>query len=254
MELPHRSDVAGTPISVTTYAGVLDLLGETPTEDKARTYAFCNVHSVMTARADPQLEAVLANFDVATPDGMPLLWWLRATGHDLTDRVYGPDLLEMALQHGVSRGWRHYFYGTTESTLAALQTRIETDFPGAVVAGMAAPPFTPMTETEVANDIRAIDASGATHVWVGLGMPKQEFWVDANAARLPGRHVLAVGAAFDFLAGSVAQAPDWMQDRGLEWAHRFLQQPGRLAGRYVRNNPAYLRLLAKAAFRSRVGA
>lgn len=251
MDLPPRSDVAGTPISVTTYDEVLDLLDQPVGEDRARTYAFCNVHSVMTARQDPELAAVLQLFDVATPDGMPLVWWLRATGHDLHDRVYGPDLMEMALRHGVSQGWRHYFYGATDSTLAALQNRSAANFPGVIVAGMSAPPFRPSTEAELTQDLQAIDEAGATHVWVGLGMPKQELWVDAGADRLAGRHVLAVGAAFDFLAGTVAQAPDWMQDRGLEWAHRFAKEPRRLAGRYLRNNPEYLRLLAQAMVKHR---
>jgi N-acetylglucosaminyldiphosphoundecaprenol N-acetyl-beta-D-mannosaminyltransferase len=248
---PARADVAGTPISLTTYEEVLDLLGRDVPAGRTATYAFCNVHAVMTARRDAALAAALAGLDVTAPDGMPLRWWLQRSGHALPDRVYGPDLMALALRHGVERGWRHALYGTTEQTLAALQARIAADVPGCEVVTAIAPPFGPSPPDLLEAHLTALVGSGATHVWVALGMPKQELWVHRHAARLAGRHVLAVGAAFDFLAGVVPQAPDWMQDRGLEWAHRLAADPRRLAGRYLRTNPAYLALLGRHALRSR---
>lgn len=246
---PSRSDVVGTPISTTSYEELLGLL-HAPPAGRARTVAFCNVHSVMSARRDPGLRAALTACDVATPDGVPLVWTLRLTGHPGQQRVYGPDFMELALAEGVARGWRHYLYGATEETLALLRGRIAERWPGADVVGVHAPPFRSQTPQEEEADLAAIRASGAGVVWVGLGMPKQERWIHRVADRLPGTTVLGVGAAFDFLAGTLDQAPDRLQRLGLEWAYRLAKEPRRLWRRYAVNNLLFvlaaLRQLARA--------
>jgi N-acetylglucosaminyldiphosphoundecaprenol N-acetyl-beta-D-mannosaminyltransferase len=243
-ELPERRDVVGTPISLTSYAEVLDLIASRPV-DRARTFAFCNVHSVMTARGDAGIAAVLRRFDVATSDGVPVVWALRALGHRQQSRVYGPDLMELALPHGLDLGWRHYLYGATEETLDRLAAAAERLAPGVRIVGRHAPPFRPETaeeRTAVLDDIRR---SGADLVWVGLGMPKQERWIDEVRGELPGVALLAVGAAFDLLSGTVKQAPDWIQRAGLEWLYRLLQEPRRLWRRYLYNNPAFVLAFAR---------
>jgi len=246
--LPARHPVAGTPISLTSYDEVLALLDDRP-RDRALRLAFCNVHSVMTARKDPALAAALSGADVATPDGMPLVWSLRRAVRPDQQRVYGPDLMAAALRHGVARGWRHYLYGATDETLTRLRAAALDMAPGVRLVGWHAPPFralTPVEEERVLGDIRA---SGADLVWVGLGMPKQELWMDRVHARLPGMALLGVGAAFDLLSGTVPQAPDWIQDRGLEWLYRLAREPRRLGPRYLSTNPAFLVLAAREALR-----
>src|SRR6056297_3556961 len=230
--------ILGTPISRTSYAEVLRILDE-PAGERGRVLAFCNVHSVMTARKDPRVRSALADADIATPDGMPLVWVLRRRGHPQQPRVYGPDLMEMALPHGVERGWRHFFLGATEETLERLTTSAHELAPGVQTVGTFAPPYRPLTAAEEDDIVERIHSSGANVVWVGLGMPKQELWMHHIRERLPGVTLLGVGAAFDLLSGTVPQAPDWIQERGLEWAYRLWREPRRLWRRYLFNNPAF---------------
>ncbi|MGH3666007.1 MAG: WecB/TagA/CpsF family glycosyltransferase [Egibacteraceae bacterium] len=240
--LPDKVPVVGLPVSATSDSEVLGLVGAPPS-DRALVVAFCNVHSAMSARRDPELAAILAEADIAAPDGMPLAWGLRALlGRD-QPRVYGPRFMRLALQHGVSRQWRHYFYGATAETLAELRAAAESFAPGVWIVGCHAPPFRTLTPEEDAEDAARIAASGADLVWVGLGMPKQERWMAKMRGQLPGVTLLGVGAAFDLLSGRIPEAPEWMRRRGLEWLFRLSREPRRLWRRYLWNNPAYLVLL-----------
>lgn len=248
-----RVDVLGTSLTLTSYERLLDLLDQPSPPGRARTVAFCNVHSVMTARRHAHLRAALAAMDVCTTDGVPLVWAANRLGHREQQRVYGPDLMEMALPRSVGSGWRHYFYGSTADTLDRLVARARADAPGIDIVGSMSPPFGPPDPAAEARHVDAIRASGATHVWVGLGMPKQELFVHRVAGRLGGSSLLAVGAAFDMYAGVVSQAPDWIQDRGLEWAYRWAQEPRRLTSRYLVNNPLFTVLLARQLVRDRAG-
>ncbi len=159
--------------------------------------------------------------------------------------------METALRHGVDAGWKHFFYGSTDDTLARLVEAAHRIAPGIHIVGSFSPPFRGASAEDLESDTARIRATGADMVWVGLGMPKQEIWMSQAAAHLPGTALLGVGAAFDFVAGTTARAPGWMQSAGLEWLHRFAQQPGRLWRRYLINNPAFLTLLAVSILRSR---
>ncbi len=242
---PDRPEVAilGTPISQVSYSEVLHLIEE-PAGERGRVLAFCNVHSVMTARKDPEVHQALIDADIATPDGMPLVWVLRRRGNPDQTRVYGPDFMEMALAHGVSHGWRHFLFGATEDTLDRLVTQAQRIAPEVAIVDRVAPPFRALTVAEEDDVVRRIRSSEANLVWVGLGMPKQELWMQGIRERLPGVTLLGVGAAFDLISGTVPQAPDWLQERGLEWAYRLWREPRRLWRRYLYNNPAFAILAA----------
>ncbi len=242
--LPPRVPVVDTPISLTSCDEVLALLEARPA-DRATIVAVCNVHSVMTARSDPAVAYALRTADIATPDGMPLVWALRRLARRDQARVYGPDLMRAAMPYGVERGWRHFLYGSTPETLARLRAACERIAPGVTIAGMYAPPFRPQTVAEEEAVLAEIRSCQPDLVWVGLGMPKQELWMARVAPRVPGMALLGVGAAFDFLAGVVPQAPPVLQRAGLEWAFRLIQEPRRLWRRYLVNNPRYLILLAQ---------
>jgi N-acetylglucosaminyldiphosphoundecaprenol N-acetyl-beta-D-mannosaminyltransferase len=248
--LVRRIEVLGTPIDATSYGRVLAALEHQPGRE-ARTYAFCNVHSIMTARRYAAVRRALDKADVRTPDGMPLVWVLRRRGVPDQGRVYGPDLMELALQHGVDLGWRHFLYGARPETLERLADRARTLAPGVCIAGTYSPPFRPLTPDEESDVVAAIRSSGANLVWIGLGMPKQELWMARMRAQLPGVHLLAVGAAFDLISGAVPQAPDWVQDRGLEWAYRLWREPRRLWRRYLFNNPAFALMATTETLRYR---
>lgn len=240
--LPAKYRIVGTWISATSYDEVLDLLTR-PADERANVFAVCNVHSVMEARRDARLRSALDEATVATPDGMPLVWALRALFVRDQTRVYGPDLMRRAL--AAAGDLKHYLYGGSESTMSVLKLRLGELFPTAQIVGMHSPPFRGLTDDELLRDIAAISKSDANVVWVGLGMPKQELWMHRAADKLPGVSLLGVGAAFDFLAGKIREAPMWMQRSGLQWLFRLIQEPRRLWRRYLWNNPAFMVLIAR---------
>jgi N-acetylglucosaminyldiphosphoundecaprenol N-acetyl-beta-D-mannosaminyltransferase len=251
--LPPKAEILGLPISLTSCHELIGIIGRRP-RDRALVIAVCYVHSVMLARRDAALHAAISDADIATPDGVPLCWFLRLTCRPGQPRVYGPDLMKLSLQCGVARGWRHYLYGTTPSTLERLRSAIERFAPGAIIVGQTAPPFRALTPAETDQVIATLAASEADIIWIGLGMPKQEKWMQEIAARLPGKTLAGVGAAFDLLSGTVAQAPPALQRIGLEWAFRLWQEPHRLWRRYVVSNPLYLLLAAVEVIRYRLSA
>ncbi len=235
---------------MTSYSEVLEAIEDRP-KDAAMVISVCNVHSVMSARSDPALAAAINGSDIATPDGVPLVWALRWTANPRQERVYGPDLMRLALVDEDARQWKHYLYGSTDETLSQLVDAITDMAPDAQIVGRTAPPFRTLTHDEREQDLDAIRSSGADVVWVGLGMPKQELWMNKVQDQLPGVALIGVGAAFDFLAGNVKEAPQWMQRVGLEWLYRLLKEPRRLWRRYIWNNPAFVILLARQILTSR---
>jgi N-acetylglucosaminyldiphosphoundecaprenol N-acetyl-beta-D-mannosaminyltransferase len=246
---PSKEDIAGTPISLVQFESMSAILAA-PRRDRATVVAVCNVHSVMSARRDAELAAALRAADVATPDGMPLVWALRALGHEQAQRVYGEGILRRGLTDP-NPGASHFFFGSTPEVLEKVSAAARELNPDIRVAGTLSPPFRALTAEEEEDALRTMRDSGATIVWVGLGMPKQELWMHRVRHKLPGMALVGVGAAFDFLAGTKPPAPEWMRDRGLEWAYRFAQEPRRLWRRYIWNNPAYLVLMAAQAARHR---
>ena len=200
----------------------------------------CNAYTLVRARQDPSLKDGLNADGLNLADGMPLVWLARRLGiTSMTRRVYGPDLMVEVLNKGRRLGLRHYFYGSTPEVLDRLTDRLASGPDGVQIAGSEAPPFRPPTDQEVEESVRRMHAAGADVVWIGLGTPKQDEFVHRFADRI-GLPTVAVGAAFDFLAGSVAQAPSLVQNLGLEWAYRLLREPRRLWRRYVFGNPAFV--------------
>jgi len=238
-----RLPVVGTPVSaITMDEAVAQILDP---GQKGIYVAVANVHSLMTARSDRQLAAAMREADIVTPDGMPLVWALKGLGHERQERVHGMALSTRTIERGLVKKTRHFFYGSSPETLAAMRTNLEIEFPGIQIAGMYSPPFRPLTDEEAAADAEMIRASGADVVWVGLGAPKQELWMRRMHPLLPGVSLVGVGAVFDWFAGNVTKAPEWMQRAGLEWLFRVSREPKRLWRRYIYNNPAYLVLLGK---------
>jgi N-acetylglucosaminyldiphosphoundecaprenol N-acetyl-beta-D-mannosaminyltransferase len=244
--LPPRHDVFGTDISLTTTEEVADLVLNPP--DEGLTVAIANVHTVMSCRRDPDLAKVLASVAIATPDGVPLVWALHASGHHSAVRVTGIDVMTTTL----TLGKRHFFLGSTEEVLGKISAVVARDYPATVVAGTLSPPFRQLDEAEQQSLIDRVRAAEPDVVWVGLGMPKQEHWMSSAHGRLPGVSLVGVGAAFDWLAGTVPMAPQWMRDRGLEWLYRLSREPRRLWRRYIYNNPAFLVLLSRRYLRERL--
>jgi N-acetylglucosaminyldiphosphoundecaprenol N-acetyl-beta-D-mannosaminyltransferase len=154
-------------------------------------------------------------------------------------RTTGPSFMEEIFKVSAEKGYRHYFYGSTEETLAKLRQTLESDYPRLQIAGMYSPPFKPMTDEEDKAIIEQIDEAKADFVWVGLGAPKQERWMANHQGKING-FMVGVGAGFDYFAGNIDRAPEWMQKNNLEWLFRLMQDPKRLFKRYVYTNTKFI--------------
>lgn len=200
----------------------------------------CTVHTVMEGRLDPTLRAFLNHADLATPDGMPLVWFCRSQGCQGITRVYGPDLMLACCEQSLAKGYRHFFYGGAPGVAEKLAAALQSRYPGLQVAGIHTPPFRPVGAVEDHSIIEAINALQPDIIWVGLGTPKQDYWLARHRPLLDAPVLVAVGAAFDMLSGRIPQAPRWMQRSGLEWLFRLSKEPRRLAYRYLVYNPLFV--------------
>lgn len=203
---------------------------------------FANAYNIALAENDGSYQELMSNGDFVFTDGVPVVWAARRLHPERNwERVYGPDVTGLVLKKSeCGKEFKHYFIGGTEQTMSALLEQVNNRFPEAEVVGYECPPFREPTAEELEKRDQRIADSGATVVWVGLGTPKQDFEVQRLANRLP-IVALAVGAAFDFIAQTVPQAPRWMQRSGLEWAFRLLKEPRRLAKRYLWGNPQFVK-------------
>jgi N-acetylglucosaminyldiphosphoundecaprenol N-acetyl-beta-D-mannosaminyltransferase len=210
------------------------------------------VNLIMSARDNPATMRAVLEATLVVPDGQPLVWGLRLLGHKRATRVYGPDLMAHHCAHAATTGTPVYLYGgRSEQALALLTTRLCKRFPGLRIVGGWSPPFRPLTADERARVVTEIDGSGAQVVWVGTGQPKQELWMSEMRPLLSAPLLVGVGAAFDFHAGIVAQAPGWMQRNGLEWLYRLSREPRRLWRRYASQNPRFVVGFARQYLRER---
>jgi N-acetylglucosaminyldiphosphoundecaprenol N-acetyl-beta-D-mannosaminyltransferase len=238
---PPRAEILGIPLAVSDYGQVIAWMDAMISADARGYLTAAAVNLVMSAQEDPETRAAVLGATLAVPDGQPLVWALRALGHRAATRVYGPDLMARFCAHAARAGIPIYLYGgRTPQALELLERRLRERFPGLRIAGGFSPPFRELTEEEEGEAVERIDASGAAVVWVGIGQPKQERWMARMRPRLRAPLLAGVGAAFDFHAGLVSQAPPWMQRAGLEWLYRLSREPRRLWRRYARYNPRFV--------------
>ncbi|MGQ0604981.1 MAG: WecB/TagA/CpsF family glycosyltransferase, partial [Anaerolineales bacterium] len=210
-------------------------------EDNGRAYvSTCPVYTLMQGHERAEVRTALNDADWVTPDGMPVVWALRALGAKEVGRVYGPDLVLALSEPSAQRGYTQFYLGGGEGVAERLALNLQARFPGLPVAGHACPPFRSATAAEEEALVQTLNASGAQIVWVGLGSPKQDLWMQRFRPRLAAPLLIGVGAAFDFFTGGQKQAPRWMQRTGLEWAFRLTHEPRRLWRRYLLYNPKFL--------------
>lgn len=198
-----------------------------------------NVHTTVTAYEDSIYRTVQNSGIMAIPDGGPLSSVGRKRGYSEMGRTTGPSYMGEILKISVDKGYCHYFYGSTEKTLKKLEKTLKKEYPGLKIVGMYSPPFRALTEEEDKDIIEKINASNADFVWIGLGAPKQERWMADHQGKVKG-FMVGVGAAFDYFAGNIERAPEWMQKCNLEWLYRLMQDPGRLFSRYWHTNTKFI--------------
>ncbi|MFN0074633.1 MAG: WecB/TagA/CpsF family glycosyltransferase [Chloroflexota bacterium] len=235
-----RFNVIGVGVSLTNLSEAVATILTWRVEGARESISTCTAYTLVECRRNPALRSRINSAGLATPDGMPLVWLGRQQGHHKVSRVYGPDLMLAVCKAGLSVGLRHFFYGGAPGVPERLAARLQTRFPTLQIAGTLSPLFHALSNAEDAAMVERINATQPDVVWVGLGTPKQDFWVADHRGRVHATALIAVGAAFDFLSGRVQQAPPWIQRCGFEWLFRLVQEPRRLWRRYLVDNAIFL--------------
>ncbi len=202
--------------------------------------AHTNALSLVTAQEEPGYHQALQSFDLSLADGMPVVWLLRLRGYAQHERVYGPDLMHMLCGQAATEGWKCFLYGGGSGVPELVRDKLKALYPSLQVVGIYSPPFRDLTKAEDDEVVRMINTAGPDILWVALGGAKQDLWMVRHRERLNASVIHGVGAAFDFLAGRVPQAPRWMMKAGLEWFFRLLAEPRRLWRRYTLKNAKFL--------------
>lgn len=254
MVSPPRVNVLGVGISTLTLDSAVDAVVAAIKNGQQGYVTVTGVHGVSECQSDDELRRIHNQSLLSTPDGVPLTWMgrLQGVGADRMSRVYGPDLMLRVIDRGQTEGLRHYFFGGREGVAELLRDKLLAKYPDAQIVGTYTPPFRPLNEAEERQLLDELNQLRPHCFWVGLSTPKQERIMADLLARygtnnadgelqLPSPLVMfGVGAAFDFHAGLIPQAPSWMQRSGLEWLFRLIKEPRRLWKRYCKNNPLFL--------------
>ncbi len=235
--------VLGMRVDPTSYECASRIVLDWAREKSSRYVCVANVYNAMTAHDNGAFRRATNGADLVTPDGMPLVWCLRAFGYRRATRVYGPDLAHALMAKAASGGVSVGFYGSTYETVQLLKPAVQSRYPDLKIAYAFSPPFRPLTPAEDQQVVREINRSGVEILFVGLGTPKQDYWMAAHKGRVQ-PVMIGVGAAFDFLAGVKPQAPRWMMRIGMEWLFRLIAEPRRLWKRYLKENPRFIVLFA----------
>lgn len=234
-------------IRVTSLSEAVEKLMKEKAQLEKGYFCFTNVHTLVMAYEDNNYKKVQNESLASFPDGKPLVLIEKLKGCKNAERVCGPDFMGELLERTQHLGWRHYFYGSTPETLEKLRKNLNKKYPELTISGCYSPPFRNLSEQEELKIIDMINASSSDCIWIGLGAPKQEVWMNRHKDKISGL-MFGVGAAFDFFAGTTKRAPKWMQKCYLEWFYRLLQEPKRLMGRYLKTNLKFMCLAVKELF------
>ncbi len=242
-----KKGVLGVRVDVTDYESAVERTVDAARKRIPFAVTALPVHGIMTGARDANHRFRLNTFDLLVPDGQPVRWALNLIHKvGLRERVYGPSLMLALCERFAQEGLPIYLFGSREETIALLSMNLQRRFPALRIAGSQPGRFKVLSSRERDDIVREIRQSGAAVVFVGLGCPRQEIWAYENRAALS-MPTVCVGAAFDFHAGTVAQAPPAFQRVGLEWAYRLMREPRRLWPRYVFLNPIYVGMVAAQA-------
>jgi N-acetylglucosaminyldiphosphoundecaprenol N-acetyl-beta-D-mannosaminyltransferase len=245
--MPPRIEIGPTSLTVATMQTSLEFTDSLLQDHGNHFFCFCEASLLSSLILDPELARELRAADALFPDGIALLTLARLQGRALPERITGPSFLLAACQYGVSRGWRHFFYGGGPGVAEALAARLRRDYPGIIITGTCAPPFRPLTESEESVTKDMIESARPDLLWVCLGSPKQEYWCARHVGHLDVPLMLPVGAAFDFHSGNRPWAPAWLRKIGMEWAFRSITGGKRTLFRNLRCVSIVGAYLAKAA-------
>lgn len=235
----RKCKILGVNVSCLDMNKLLDYIRINLKRIKGKYICVTNVHTLVTSYDDEKYRKVQNEAVLVLPDGAPVAEECRRRGYGETYRTTGPDFLNEILKVSNEYGYKHFFYGSTEETLAKLKKSISDKYNNVDIVGMYSPPFRKLTEEEDNNVINMINESGADFLWVGLGAPKQEYFMKEHHSKINSLMV-GVGAAFDYVAGNIKRPPKWMQKCSLEWLYRLIQDPVRLFNRYLYTNTKFI--------------
>ena len=233
-------NILGVPIAAVNMAQAAELIEEWIQNGRKKYVAVTGVHGIMESQYTEEIKRIHQCAGMCVPDGMPTVWIGKYYGHKSMARVYGPDLMLEMMERSIERGYTHFLFGGKEGVPELLRDRLVARFPGLKIVGTLSPPFRPMDEREENNLRNLIQHLSPDIIWVGLSTPRQEKWMASHIEKMKTKVMIGVGAAFDFHAGLVKQAPRWVRRAGLEWLFRLCIEPRRLWRRYLKNNPMFI--------------
>ena len=243
---PETCSILGVNVAITDMEHATNYILENLERLRGKYICLSNVHTTVMSHSNPAYRRVQNEAHLALPDGSPLSYVQRLRGYQNARQVAGPDLMTSVWEKTENTEITHFFYGGSEDAIKKLSIKLKKQYPGLKIAGMVSPPYRALSKEEDDNYVKMINESGASVLWVGLGAPKQEEWMNAHRGKINAL-MLGVGAGFDFHAGTVRRAPRWMREHYLEWLYRLLQDPGRLWKRYIKTNVKFVFLLMKNA-------
>jgi N-acetylglucosaminyldiphosphoundecaprenol N-acetyl-beta-D-mannosaminyltransferase len=236
----ERVNVLGVGISVINLETARQTILDALRRGQKGFICVTGVHGVSEAQNDAQLRQIHNSAFLCTPDGMPMVWMGRLHGFKEMGRVYGPDLMLELCQATQNEKFSHFLFGGAPGVAGQLKAALESKYPGLRVVGTFTPPFRALNPLEEAELVERVAACKPDIFWVGLSTPKQEKFMSEYLPKLEVKLMIGVGAAFDFHAGRVRQAPRWIQRSGCEWLYRLWQEPRRLWRRYLKNNSLFV--------------
>lgn len=235
-----RADILGVGIHAINMRQAVLAIDDAARNRRKGYVCVTGVHGVMEAQSDGEFKTILNYSLLTTPDGMPTVWVGRLQGFREMDRVYGPDLMLEVCRISEERGYSHFLYGGNDGVVEKLAGSLRVRYPKLNIVGMRTPPFRSLNATEELALREHVRKTRPDFMWVGLSTPKQERFMAGHIGTLDCTLMLGVGAAFDIHTGSTKDAPHWVKRAGLQWLHRFLQEPRRLWKRYLLNNPRFI--------------
>lgn len=241
-QMPDREYILGGRVTPSTQQASMDWIFENAKAQRSKYVCFSTVHMIMEAYDSSDFRSILEEADFVITDGMPLKWVLNLLGHKKAERVTAPDVSLLLCERAANEGVPVGFYGASPETIENLVKNLKACYPKLNVVYHLSPPFRPLTPEEDAKIVAEINASGAQILFMGLGCPKQERWMNTHRGQV-NAVMLGVGATFDWHAGKNKRAPQWVQNLGMEWFHRLLEEPKRLWKRYLNTNPRFVGLV-----------
>lgn len=238
-EAPKKVNVIGVPVSAVTMASALTFVAEAFEMLRGAYICAANVHTTVIARENPDYRKVQVESILSLPDGKPLSVVGRKRIDTPMEKVTGTHFMQSIFTDRRFEKKRHFFYGTTQETLERMISRISLNYPELNICGWEPSVFRELTDEEVEELACRINATGADFIWVAIGAPRQEILMHRLQGKVNGL-MTGVGGAFNILAGIVSDAPQWMQNAGLEWLYRLMKEPKRLFWRYFETNTKFI--------------